>query len=115
MRTGGRAQGHIVDHKKRVGYDSTYFSPVFTFEDHNGIQYQITSDSEWKTPHPKIGTKVDIRYHLQNPERAFIYSFYQFWFGQLVLLGFAAALFFFAWDANSCLNHACKWGGIDEL
>jgi hypothetical protein len=27
MRTGGRAQGHIIGHKKRVGADSTHFSP----------------------------------------------------------------------------------------
>jgi hypothetical protein len=119
MRTGGRAQGHIIGHKERVGADSTHFSPMFAFVDHNGVQRHIVSDAESNTPHPKIGAIVDIRYHQQNPEQAFIYSFYPFWFGQLVLIGFAAALFFFAWYPNSCLNHpdndTCRWDSFSEL
>jgi len=119
VRSGGRAQGHVVGHEKREIDDSPSFHPTFSFVDHDGVQHNITSNAGWSVPRPPVGTKIYIRYHRLNPELAFIDSFYHFWFWPLVLAGFAAALFFAAWYPNSCLNHpdlhTCNWGSMPEL
>lgn len=117
--SGGRAQGYVVGHEKRHSDDSTSYHPVFSFVDHQGVQHQITSDTGWSAPRPQIGTKIHIRYQKKNPELAFIDSFYHIWFAPLMLVGFALALFFFAWYPKSCLNHpnsdTCRWDSAVEL
>jgi hypothetical protein len=117
--SGGRATGYVVSHEMRDVDNSISYHPVFVFEDHNGIQRHLTSNAGWSAPQPQTGTKIRIRYHRKNPELAFIDSFYHIWFWPFVLAGFAAVLFFFAWDPNSCLNHpsayTCKWDGNAEL
>lgn len=95
--SGGRAVGQVVGHEERHIDDSFSFHPVFAFLDHAGVQRRITSKAGWSAPRPPIGTKVQIRYHRQNPELAYIDTFYQLWFWPLVLAGFAAALMFAIW------------------
>ncbi len=102
--SGGSAIGHIIGHQKRNGDDSVSYHPIFAFSDHKGIQHEITANSGWSSISQPVGTKVKIIYLRNNPEFAFIDSFYHLWFWPFLLFVFALILLLTVWLPNSCLN-----------
>lgn len=95
LRGGVRAEGIVVNHLPAARGGG--FMAVFAFKSANGEQHQFAASE--LTPY-KEGALVEVVYAPDDPSRAFVHDFQQFWLGPLAvtLLGlFCAGLAALTW------------------
>jgi len=69
------------------------YSPEVSFTDNTGQEVTFKSSLSTSMPTYKIGEKVNVIYNKDNPQEARINTFFQLWFGVLIL-SFMGTIFF---------------------
>jgi hypothetical protein len=93
IRNAIEATGSVVRLEERFNADtqSVEYAPVFGFVAKDGRSYTIPSQIATSPPEFVVGDTVRVLYPRNNPQKARIASFWQFWFLPVVLALVSAA------------------------
>jgi len=83
LRSGGRATGTVVGHKRVDGYEATIDHPVVTFTDPAGEVRRFRAEGP-RSHGTRLGATVDVVYLRDNPSRAYVDSFLCMWWNVLL-------------------------------
>ena len=67
-------------------HNTKTFAPVFVFQDANGINHKVSSNTYSYPPIGQVGDKINILYNPSNPENAKEDSFFSLWVSLLYLV-----------------------------
>lgn len=80
-----KTKGEVIDFETHRSDGTTMYAPVVSYQARDGKTYEYVSNTSSSSRSYDIGEQVDIFYLQNNPQEAKIDSFFQLYFGELIL------------------------------